>query len=173
MESVSENLNDGVIAPIFYFYFLGIPGMMIYKILSTIDSMIGYKDEYYKNFGWFGAKFEDYMSYIPARLTWLFLSLSAFFIPRLSARKALIVGLRDYSKLSSPNSGWCEATVAGALQIKLGGPVRRDGKIKLDSWIGDNEDRVGATVDDINVMNKYALITAIIGFSVFDLLLFL
>ena len=77
VESVSENLNDGVIAPLFYFCFFGIPGMLFFKVVSTLDSMVGYRNERYQDFGWCGARFDDLLSWIPARLSWLLLSVSA------------------------------------------------------------------------------------------------
>ena len=163
VESVSENLNDGVIAPVFYFCFFGIPGMLFYKVVSTLDSMVGYRNERYQDFGWCGARFDDLLSWIPARLSWLLLSISAALFPGLSGRNAFRVGWQDYSKLPSPNAGWSEAAAAGALKIKLCGPVWREGKLAHDYWLGSNDDREGATYMDIQLMNKFALLTSLIG----------
>jgi adenosylcobinamide-phosphate synthase len=163
VESVSENLNDGVIAPMFYFCFFGIPGMLFYKVVSTLDSMVGYRNERYKDFGWCGARFDDLLSWIPARLSWLLLSGSAALIPGLSGRNAFKVGWKDYSKLPSPNAGWSEATAAGALKIKLCGPVWREGKMAHDYWLGSPGDREGASYTDIQLMNKFALATSLLG----------
>lgn len=163
VESVSENLNDGVIAPLCYFCFFGIPGMLFYKVVSTLDSMVGYRNERYQDFGWCGARFDDLLSWIPARLSWLLLSGSATLFPGLSSINAFRVGWQDYSKLPSPNAGWCEATAAGALKIKLCGPVWREEKLAHDYWLGSPDDREGATYKDIQLMNKFALATALLG----------
>ena len=163
VESVSENLNDGVIAPLFYFCVFGIPGMLFFKVVSTLDSMVGYRNERYQDFGWCGARFDDLLSWIPARLSWLLLSGSAALLPGLSGKNAFRVGWQDYSKLPSPNAGWSEATAAGALKIKLCGPVWREGKLAHDYWLGSPDDREGATYTDIQLMNKFALATALLG----------
>jgi len=86
VESVSENLNDGVIAPLFYFCVFGIPGMLFFKVVSTLDSMVGYRNERYQDFGWCGARFDDLLSWIPARLSWLLLSGSAALFPDCPAK---------------------------------------------------------------------------------------
>ena len=161
VESVSENLNDGVIAPLFYFCFFGIPGMLVFKIMSTLDSMVGYQNERYQKFGWFAAKLDDILSWIPARISWLLLSGSAVLIPGLSGKTAFKVGWKDHGKLPSPNAGWSEATAAGALKIKICGPIWREGKLAHDYWLGDVNDREGATFQDIYRMNKLALASAI------------
>ena len=173
VESVSENLNDGVIAPLCYFCFFGIPGMLFYKVVSTLDSMVGYRNERYQDFGWCGARFDDLLSWIPARLSWLLLSGSATLFPGLSGINALRVGWQDYSKLPSPNAGWCEATAAGALKIKLCGPVWREEKLAHDYWLGSPDDREGATYKDIQLMNKFALATALLGAFIFGSCLWL
>ena len=171
VESVSENFNDGVIAPLFFYCFFGIHGMIVYKVLNTLDSMIGYKNDKYKDFGWFAAKIDDYLSLIPARTSWILLSLSSFLLPGFSGLGSLKVGLRDHSKLNSPNAGWCEASVAGALKIRLCGPIWREGKLAHDFWLGDSFEREGATFEDINRMNKLALVSSLLGVLFFGLLL--
>ena len=171
IESVSENLNDGVIAPLFYYCFFGINGMLVYKLFNTLDSMIGYKNDRYVDFGWFAAKIDDYLSWAPARISWILLSLTAFIFPGFSGLAALKVGLRDYSKLNSPNAGWCEATAAGALKIKLCGPIWREGKLDHNFWLGDSFEREGATFLDINKMNKLAFGSALLGVLFFGVLL--
>jgi len=93
IESVSENLTDGVISPIFYFLIAGVPGMVVYKIASTLDSMIGYKNTRYFYFGWFGARLDDVLNFVPARLTWLLVVGVAWVHPRLSGKKAWRVGV--------------------------------------------------------------------------------
>jgi len=163
VESVGENFNDGVIAPIFYFCLFGIPGILVYKVVNTLDSMVGYRNEQYQDFGWCSAKLDDLMSFIPARISWLFLSGAAVFYPQLSGSNALKVGWRDHFKLPSFNAGWCEATVAGALKIKLCGPIWRDGRLAQNVWLGRQGDREGATVKDIKLVNSLALTSSLIG----------
>ncbi len=163
VESVGENFNDGVIAPIFYFCLFGIPGILVYKVVNTLDSMVGYRNEQYKDFGWCSAKLDDLMSFIPALISWLVLSGAAFFYPQLSGSNALKIGWRDHFKLPSFNAGWCEATVAGALKIKLCGPIWRDGRLAHNVWLGRQGDREGATVKDIKLVNSLALIASLIG----------
>ena len=163
VESVGENFNDGVIAPIFYYCLFGIPGLLIYKVINTLDSMVGYRNENYQNFGWSSAKLDDLMSFLPARISWLLLSVTAAFFPQLSGTNALKAGWKDHFKLSSFNAGWCEATVAGALKIKLCGPIWREGHLSQNVWLGRQGDREGATVEDIKLVNRLALTSSLIG----------
>jgi len=163
VESVGENFNDGVIAPIFYFCLFGIPGILVYKVVNTLDSMVGYRNEQYQDFGWCSAKLDDLMSFMPARISWLFLSGAAVFYPQLSGSNALKIGWRDHFKLPSLNAGWCEATVAGALKIKLCGPIWRNGRLAQNVWLGRQGDREGATVKDIKLVNSLALTSSLIG----------
>ena len=88
IESVSESLVDGVLSPLFWLFFTGIYGMLIFKIISTMDSMVGYKNEKYLHFGWFGARSDDLFNYIPARLSWILIGLTAWLLPGFSAPKA-------------------------------------------------------------------------------------
>ena len=163
VESVGENFNDGVIAPIFYFCLFGIPGILVYKVVNTLDSMVGYRNLQYQDFGWCSAKLDDLMSFIPARISWIFLSVAAVLYPKLSGSNALRVGWRDHFKLPSFNAGWCEATIAGALKIKLCGPIWRDGSLAQNVWLGRQGDREGATVKDIKLVNSLALTSSLIG----------
>ena len=165
VESVGENFNDGVIAPIFYFCLFGIPGILVYKVVNTLDSMVGYRNLQYQEFGWCSAKLDDLMSFIPARISWIFLSVAAVLYPKLSGSNALRVGWRDHFKLPSFNAGWCEATIAGALKIKLCGPIWRDGSLAQNVWLGRQGDREGATVKDIKLVNSLVLTSSLIGFG--------
>ena len=125
--------------------------------------MVGYRNEQYQDFGWCSAKLDDLMSFLPARISWLFLSGAAVFYPQLSGSNALKVGWRDHFKLPSFNAGWCEATVAGALKIKLCGPIWRNGCLAQNVWLGRQGDREGATVKDIKLVNSLALTSSLIG----------
>lgn len=149
LESLAEGAVDGVWAPLFWYLFFGIPGVIIFKIVSTMDSMVGYKTERYLKFGWFGARADDVMNWIPARIGWLSLSLIAFCVPFLNGRIAFKVGWTQNHIFPSPNSGWPEATLAGALGLKLLGPIDKAGIRVNDTWLGEANDPVGATPKQI------------------------
>jgi adenosylcobinamide-phosphate synthase len=120
VETVAENLSDGVIAPLFYLALAGPAGMAAYKVINTLDSMVGYRNERYREFGTFSARMDDIANFIPARLTALLIWITAL-LPGFNAARALRITLRDGYTQPSPNSGYPEAAVAGALGIQLGG----------------------------------------------------
>jgi adenosylcobinamide-phosphate synthase len=120
IETVAENLSDGVIAPLFYLAVAGPVGMAVYKAINTLDSMVGYRNDRYREFGWASARLDDIANYVPARLAALLIWLAAL-IPGFRARQALRITLRDGSSQPSPNSGYPEAAAAGALGVQLGG----------------------------------------------------
>ena len=132
LETLAENLSDGVIAPLFWFALLGAPGMLAYKMINTLDSMIGYKNDRYFYFGKFAARLDDVANYIPARITAFLMLLSA---NKLS--KTAFV-LKNGSQHSSPNSGYPEAALAAILNCRFGGPNSYFGKIVDKSFIGSN-----------------------------------
>ena len=150
IESLSENLTDGFVSALFWYALLGIPGLVLFKVVSTMDSMVGFKTSKYLRFGWCGARLDDVMNYLPARLTWLLIVLVAAVVPTCSARKAFAIGLSQSTLFPSPNSGWSEAATAGAIQRRLVGPVWRGGKLVTDLWIGDPRDPEAATHDDMS-----------------------
>lgn len=133
IETLAENASDGVIAPLFYFAFGGLPLAMAYKAINTLDSMLGYRDKRYINFGYASARLDDLANYIPARLTALLILASVALLkilqvsPQLSIRGSVRILSRDGRKHTSPNAGMPEAAVAGALGIKLGGPSVYEG----------------------------------------------
>lgn len=133
LETLAENLSDGVIAPLFFYAIGGIPLMMAYKMINTLDSMIGYKNDRYKDFGWFSARIlDDAANYLPARLTAFFMVL---FPP--SARGFRFI--RKYArKHASPNSGYPESALAGILNCRFGGPNVYHGKVVEKPYIGEN-----------------------------------
>lgn len=136
VETVAENTGDGVIAPLFYLM-LGGPALAIaYKAVNTLDSMVGYKNERYLNFGWASARFDDLANYLPARLTAL-LMVAAAPVCALSGKNAWRIMRRDGRNHSSPNSGFPEAAAAGALRVRLGGANRYFGKVVEKPSIGD------------------------------------
>lgn len=123
IESAAENLSDGVIAPALWFLTFGLPGLLIYKITNTADSMIGYRSPRHAEFGWAAARFDDLLNLVPARLT-------AAMIWAVTSRPAVGSILRDAPLHRSPNAGWPEAAVAHGLGIALSGPRSYDGQIR-------------------------------------------
>ena len=140
LETLAENLSDGVIAPLFWFALLGTPGMLAYKMVNTLDSMIGYRTERYKDFGCWAARIDDVANYIPARLTALLMVVAA---GRLSLLKFV---WRNGRRHASPNSGYPEAALAGILNCRFGGPHYYFGELFDKPFIGEN-DRPLTTVD--------------------------
>ena len=149
VESLSENLTDGFVSPVFWYVLAGLPGLVLFKVVSTMDSMVGYKTERYLKFGWCGARLDDVMNYVPARLTWLVISVLAALLPAYSGRKAWRVGLQQHGLLLGPNSGWSEAAVAGALERRIVGPIWLKGVQVTDLWIGDPSDPPLETAADV------------------------
>ena len=151
IESLSENLVDGFVSPVFWYVLLGLPGIVLFKTVSTMDSMVGYKTPQYLKFGWCGARLDDLMNLVPARLTWLLIVLVAAFVPSASARKALAVGWRQHAVVPGPNAGWSEAAIAGALQRRLIGPIWFRGRLVTQVWLGDAEDSPANSAGDFRL----------------------
>jgi len=149
IESISENLADGWVSPLFWYVLGGLPCLLLFKVASTMDSMVGYKTERYLRFGWCGARLDDVMNWLPARLTWLFLSFIAMLIPQCSARRALTIGWQQHAVLPGPNSGWSEAAIAGALRRKLIGPIWARGELVTSIWLGDPDDPPASSHQDM------------------------
>jgi adenosylcobinamide-phosphate synthase len=135
IETVAENTSDGIIAPLFWLTVTGPVGCMVYKAVSTLDSMVGYRNERYLKFGWASARMDDLLNFIPARLTALLMILATPLVG-LSTKGALTVVLRDRLKHPSPNSGHPEAAAAGALGVRLGGPASYKGNPSWKEYIG-------------------------------------
>lgn len=136
VETVAENTVDGVISPLFYFAVGGLPLAVAYRAINTMDSMLGYKNEKYFYFGRMAARLDDVANFIPARLTGL-LFVGAAIVLQLDWRNAFNMMRRDASKHPSPNGGWAEATVAGALNIQLGGMNYYFGKPHFRAYMGE------------------------------------
>lgn len=128
IETVSENLSDGVVAPLFFLVLGGAPAMAAYKAVNTLDSMVGYRNDHWREVGWFSAKADDAANWIPARVTALFVVLAAALM-RLDALAAWRVARRDATSQPSPNAGWPEAAFAGALGVRLGGESSYQGVV--------------------------------------------
>ncbi|CAI1684909.1 adenosylcobinamide-phosphate synthase CbiB [Serratia fonticola] len=136
VETVAENSVDGVIAPLFFLLIGGAPLAMAYKAVNTLDSMVGYKTPKYRAIGYVSARMDDFANWLPARLSWLLLSCAAR-LHGLDYRQALRIGWRDRYQHTSPNCAWSEATVAGALGVRLGGPNNYFGQRVEKPWIGE------------------------------------
>lgn len=136
IESLAENFSDGVVAPVFWYVLFGVPGLLVYKAVNTLDSMIGYRDEKYAAFGFTAAKLDDVLNLIPARLAGLIIAIAAIVAPSGKPARAFATMWRDASKHKSPNAGWPEAAMAGALGLALAGPRKYARHVQDDPWIG-------------------------------------
>jgi len=141
VESIAESTNDGIVAPLFYLVLGGPVLAIIYKSVNTLDSMLGYKNEKYLHFGWFSAKMDDVLNFIPARITGLLIALSSFITGK-GFESSFRTMLRDGRKHPSPNSGVSEAAMAGALGIRLGGESTYGGKVSIKPYIGESKKTV-------------------------------
>ncbi len=136
IESLAENFSDGVVAPAFWYLLAGLPGLMLYKAVNTADSMIGHRSPRHAAFGWASARLDDLLNLIPARLAGLMVVLAALVTGR-DARRALFAMLRDAPQHRSPNAGWPEAAMAGALGIALAGPRLYASGPVMDGWMNE------------------------------------
>jgi adenosylcobinamide-phosphate synthase len=164
LETLAEYLSDGVIAPLFWYFVLGAPGMLTYKMINTLDSMIGYKNERYLQFGRIAARIDDAANYIPARLT-------AGLMVIVSGQWPLVGFVRKYgNQHASPNAGYPEAALAGILNCRFGGPHNYFGKPVYKPYIGDNEREL--TSSDMKKavrINQWAEVAMIMGMVVIQL----
>jgi adenosylcobinamide-phosphate synthase len=144
IESLAESSSDGIVAPAFWLVLFGLPGIAAYKAINTADSMVGHRTERYLDFGWASAKLDDFVNWIPARLTALLLAASAFFVKGADAEAAWRTALRDAKKHDSPNAGWPEAAMAGALGFLLGGPRSYEGQVHDLPSFGSGRTDLGA-----------------------------
>lgn len=153
IESLAENFSDGVVAPILFYLLFGLPGLLAYKAINTLDSMIAYKTEKHRSFGFVAAKLDDIANWLPARLSGGLICLAACFTPTAYPSKALRIMISDAPKHKSPNAGWPEAALAGALGVALGGPRTYPGGEVVGVWIGEgrgNEGRARLEPRDID-----------------------
>ena len=170
IETLAENLSDGIIAPIFYLTVGGLPAAFTYKAINTMDSMVGYKNERYRHFGWAAARLDDIANYVPARISGLMIVASVFIVALLiNTRNAFLltgrswkIMLRDGKKHASPNSGVPEAAMAGALGVRLGGPSSYGGVISAKPFIGDHiiRDYLPASESALNIIRTSSLLAA-------------
>ncbi|PPB79557.1 adenosylcobinamide-phosphate synthase [Albidovulum inexpectatum] len=142
IESLAENTSDGIVAPVFWGLVFGLPGITVYKAINTMDSMIGHRSPRHEAFGWAAARIDDVANLVPARLTGLIFALTSA-----RPRAALVTMLRDAPDHRSPNAGWPEAALAGALNIRLSGPRIYGDRVAPEPWVnGEAPDPTPADV---------------------------
>lgn len=170
IETLSENLSDGVVAPVFYLAVGGLPLALTYKAINTLDSMVGYKNDKYKNFGWAAARLDDIANYIPARITGILIAVSSGVASRSLSpvHYSLKTMFRDGGKHTSPNAGIPEAAMAGALGVRLGGPSTYGGIVVDKPYIGRDTavDYLTASEKTITVVKITSLLGAGIAAAV-------
>lgn len=181
VETLAENFVDGFLSPIFWFIIgiiisiylnlsiiiTALSTMMFFKIISTLDSMIGYKNQKYNKFGFLAAKLDDLMNFIPARLSIIILFIGSLF-SNLYSLNGFKIAMRDRLKHDSPNAGHAESFVAGALGVRLGGPTRYEGRIKKKPWLGDGDAEVDINhiVATVKLLKRSAWITIILVLAI-------
>lgn len=160
LETMSENLSDGVIAPLFYYALAGVPGMMTYKMINTLDSMIGYRNERYEQFGKYAARLDDVANFIPARLTALLMVMVTF------SKRGLTFIFRYGRKHKSPNSGYPEAALAGILNCRFGGPNVYQGTIVDKPYIGATDRLIeDQEIRLVSRINHWTCLVMILGIT--------
>lgn len=148
IESLAENYSDGVVAPAFWYVLLGLPGIFAYKMINTADSMVGHKSEKYLHFGWASARLDDLVNLLPARLSSILIALGAWTSESFAAMKrSLVIARVDHGKHRSPNSGWPEAAMAGAIDLQLAGPRIYDGVLVNEDMLNIGGRRNATSTD--------------------------
>ena len=167
VETVAENTSDGIIAPMIFIAIGGAPMGFFYKAINTMDSMVGYKNEKYMNFGRFAAKLDDVVNYLPARISAYQMILSSFFL-RYDYKNAFKIYKRDRYNHASPNSAQTESVCAGALDIQLAGNAYYFGKLYEKPTIGDNIREIN--YDDIKKANRLLYCTSFISIVIISII---
>lgn len=170
VETIAENTVDGIIAPLFFFIIGGVPLAVLYRAANTMDSMIGYKNDKYLYFGRAAAKLDDALNYIPARITGV-LFIFAAWVLGFDYKNAYRVMLRDAEKHPSPNGGYAEATVAGALHVRLGGVNSYFGKKHFRAYMGDVIEMIAPKhiMESIRMMYTVTVMFILIAYAMFGL----
>lgn len=149
LESLAENLSDAVTAPLFWGLVFGLPGLIVYKVINTADSMIGHRTSRHQSFGWAAARFDDLLNLIPARLCGVIVVAAAAFVRGADVRRGWQAMRRDAPKHRSPNAGWPEAALAGALGFAIAGPRRYHGVEETNAAYMGAGGRTDLTAADI------------------------
>jgi adenosylcobinamide-phosphate synthase len=166
IESLAENFSDGVVAPAFWCALLGLPGIAAYKAINTADSMIGHRTPRHAAFGWAAARLDDVVNLPASRLAAVWIVLAAVAVPSARPRAALVAVWLDASRHRSPNAGWPEAAMAGALGLRLAGPRVYGSTLVDDAWMGDG--RAEATTGDLRAALRLYQVACVLqaGFAV-------
>jgi adenosylcobinamide-phosphate synthase len=165
LETMSENLSDGVIAPLFYYVLAGLPGMMTYKMINTMDSMLGYRNHRYEQFGKVAARLDDIANFLPARLTALLMVLVT------GCWQGLVFTLKYGHQHKSPNAGYPEAALAGILNCRFGGPNLYQGVLVDKPYIGKQERPIGhEEIHRVRRVNHSTCLLMVAGIILFTLL---
>ena len=172
IETVAENTSDGIVAPLFYLFLGGASLAMAYKAVNTLDSMVGYKNERYINIGVASARLDDIANFLPARITALFIVVASF-LSGMNSRHSFLIMIRDGHKHTSPNSGYPESSMAGALDIQLGGLSTYGGRIVEKPYIGDPIDTIHPEhiLLSVKIMYITSLLAFLLGFIIIGVLL--
>ncbi|GAB6145437.1 adenosylcobinamide-phosphate synthase CbiB [Desulfocicer niacini] len=165
VETVAENYVDGFLSPLFFYFLGGVPLALAYKMVNTLDSMVGYKNERYLLFGRVAAHIDDVANYIPARLSVVIISLGAFLLSSERGKRSFLTAIKEGRSHKSPNAGYPEAAFAGALAVKLGGPNYYHGTLVEKPFIGTGFARPG--LDKIAMACDLMLIASFLGMVVF------
>lgn len=162
VETVSENFNDGFVAPLFYYILGGLPLLYFYKVVNTLDSMVGYKNERFGEFGFFSAKLDDVVNFIPARLTVLIIYLASL------EKDVLLYAIKYGGNHSSPNSGYPEAAISGVIKCRLGGPNFYGGVLVEKPYIGEADKEITRSdiIKSVKIISISSYITIIICLAV-------
>lgn len=164
VETIGENTSDGIIAPMFYAVLGGAPLALAYKACNTLDSMVGYKNKQYQNFGWASAKLDDLLNFLPARISGILIIAAACLTTGLNGKKAWQIFWRDRRKHPSPNSAHGEAAMAGALRIQLGGEISYQGVKSMKPLLGDLIEKLEPK--HIRKAQQLMVVTSLLGLAV-------
>lgn len=169
IETISENIGDGIVAPLFYACIGGAPLVWAYKAVNTLDSMVGYKNKRYEDFGYASAKCDDILNYIPARLTSIFILFSGLLL-KMNFMQGLKILLRDRKNHASPNSAYPEAAAAGLLGIQLGGKASYFGVVSIKATMGDSDKKID--LKDLKKTSQILYLTSFIAWALFGLTIY-
>lgn len=169
IETISENTGDGIVAPLFFACIGGAPLVWAYKAVNTLDSMVGYKNSKYEDFGYASAKFDDILNYIPARLTSVFILFSGLLL-KMNFKQGLKILMRDRKNHASPNSAYPEAATAGLLDIQLGGKASYFGVVSMKATMGEPNKKID--LKDLKKTSQLLYLTSFIAWAFFSLAIY-
>ncbi|MEZ5844177.1 MAG: adenosylcobinamide-phosphate synthase CbiB [Hyphomicrobiaceae bacterium] len=166
IETLAENFSDGLVAPACWYLVAGLPGILIYKLVNTADSMIGHRSERYHAYGWAAARLDDVLNLVPARISGLLIVAAAAIHGWMGVRQSFAAMWRDAPRHKSPNAGWPEAAMAGALGLALAGPRRYGGTIVDDHWMNAGGRQEATAADIRRALRLYVLASFLGGLGI-------